>query len=124
MLRQAIMSIWSTTEPKYNLVTTVDDMSYSNKVVFAFCKSFEAEATAAIPELPLILQGYYCLKVWTWFTKDAKAETEAYEWDPNQGLIKKQTRVAIDDDYINLEGWEDLDRPLKYSSPRTPTNAL
>ena len=51
-LRQAIMSIRSTTEPKYNLFTAVDDMSYSNKVVFAFRKSFEAEAAAAIPGLP------------------------------------------------------------------------
>ena len=61
------MSIHSTTEPEYNLFTAVDDMSYSNKVVFAFCKSFKAEGAAAIPGLPLILQGYYSLKVWTWF---------------------------------------------------------
>ena len=65
------MSIWSTTEPEYNLFTAVDDMTYSNKVVFAFRKTFEAEAAAAIPGLPLILQGYYGLKVWTWFTEDA-----------------------------------------------------
>ena len=108
-LRQAIMSIRSTTEPEYNLFTAVDDMSYSNKVVFAFRKSFEAEAAAAIPGLPLILQGYYGLKVWTWFTEEAKAETDAYEWDPNQGLIEKPSEIDFDDAYINLDGWEDLD---------------
>ena len=70
-LRQAIMSIRSTIKPEYNLFTAVDDMTYSNKVVFAFRKTFEAEAAAAIPGLPLILQGYYGLKVWTWFTEDA-----------------------------------------------------
>ena len=89
-LRQAIMSIRSTTEPDYNLFTAVDDMSYSNRVVFAFRKSFEAEAAAAIPGLPLILEGYYGHKVWTWFSEEAKQETEAFEWDPQQGLIEKQ----------------------------------
>ena len=48
-LNQAIMAIHSTTEPEYNLFTAVDNMSYSNKVVFAFSKSFEAEAATAIP---------------------------------------------------------------------------
>ena len=84
-------------------------MSYSNKVVFTFCRSFEAKAAAAIPGLPLVLQGYYGLKVWTWFTEDIKAEMEAYEWDPNQGLIEKPTEIDINKDYINLDGWEDLD---------------
>ena len=120
-LRQAIMSIRSTTEPEYNLFTAVDDMSYSNKVVFAFRKSFEAEAAAAIPGLPLILQGYYGLKVWTWFTEEAKAETEAYEWDPNQGLIEKPSEIDIDEDYINLDGWEDLDDDDQIATTSKPT---
>ena len=121
------MSIRSTTEPEYNLFTAVDDMSYSNKVVFAFRKSFEAEAAASIPGLPLILQGYYSHKVWTWFTEEAKDETEAYEWDPNLGLIEKQTAIDIDDDYITLAGWEDLDdddQPVTSSAPTTTVHGF
>ena len=123
-LRQAIMSIRSTTEPEYNLFTAVDDMTYSNKVVFAFRKSFEAEAAAAIPGLPLILQGYYGLKVWTWFSEEAKDETEAYEWDPNLGLIEKQTAIDIGDDYIALAGWEDLDDDDQPDTSSTPTTTV
>ena len=120
-LRQAIMSIRSTTEPDYNLFTAVDDMSYSNCVVFAFRKSFEAEAAAAIPGLPLILEGYYGHKVWTWFSEEAKQETEAFEWDPQQGLIEKQEQIEIDDDYINLAGWEDLDDDNSHTAAKTNT---
>ena len=52
-LRQAIMSIRLASEPNYNLFTAVDDMNYSNNVTFAFRKSLESEALAAIPGLPL-----------------------------------------------------------------------
>ena len=119
------MSIRSTTKPEYNLFTAADYMSYSNKVVFAFDKSFTAEAAAAIPGLPLILQGYCGLIVWTWFTEEAKDETEAYEWDPNLGCIAKPTAIDIDDDYITLAGWEDLDNDINlYLCQSSPPQSM
>ena len=89
-----MMSIQSTTEPECNLFRAINNVSYLNKVVFAFQKSFKAEAAAAIPGLPLILQGYYGLKVWTWFTEEVKDETETYEWDPNLGLLKNKWQLT------------------------------
>ena len=104
-LREAIMSIRSTKEPDYTLFTAVDDQQYSNKVVFAFRKTLEPEALAAIPGLPLILEGHYGPRVWTWFADQAKAETAGYHWDPELGLVETQEVL----DFTDLDGWEDLD---------------
>ena len=83
----------------------MDDQQYSNKVVFAFRKTLEPEALAAIPGLPLILEGHYGPRVWTWFADQAKAETAGYHWDPELGLVETQEVL----DFTDLDGWEDLD---------------
>ena len=116
-LRQAIMSIRSAREPDFNLFTAVDDMNYSNNVTFAFRKTLESEALAAIPGLPLILEGHYGPKIWTWFAQSARDETEGYEWDPEQGLVEKQEIV----DYTELTGWEDLEEDLNNSTTAPAT---
>ena len=121
-LRQAIMSIRSASEPDFNLFTAVDDMNYSNNVTFAFRKTLESEALAAIPGLPLILEGHYGPKIWTWFAQSAQDETEGYEWDPEQGLIGKNEVI----DYTELAGWEDLeeDIPDSESAPATTVHGF
>ena len=87
-------------------------MNYSNNVTFAFRKTLEREALAAIPGLPLILEGHYGPKIWTWFTQSARDETEGYKWDPEQGLVEKQEIVH----YTKLTGWEDLEEDLNDST--------
>ena len=111
------MSIRSTKEPKYTLFTAVDDQQYSNKVVFAFRKTLEPEALAAIPGLPLILEGHYGPRVWTWFADQAKAETAGYHWDPELGLVETQEVL----DFTDLEGWEDLDEATTVEESETQT---
>ena len=69
-------------------------------MTFAFRKSLESEALAAIPGLPLILEGHYGQKIWTWFAQSARDETEGYEWDPEQGLVEKNEIT----DYTELTG--------------------
>ena len=114
-LREAIMSIRSTKEPEYTLFTAVDDQQYSNKVVFAFRKTLEPEALAAIPGLPLILEGHFGPRVWTWFADQAKAETAGYHWDPKLGLVETQEVL----DFTDLEGWEDLDETTSVDEGET-----
>ena len=115
--RQVIMSIRSAREPDFNLFTAIDDMNYLNNVTFAFRKTLESEALAAIPRLPLILEGHYASKIWTWFAQSAQGETDGYEWDPEQGLVEKHKIV----DYTKLTGWEDLDKDLNEPSSAPAT---
>ena len=73
-LCEAITSIRSTKEPDCTLFTAIDDQQYSNKVVYVFQKTLKPETLATIPGLPLILEGHYGPRIWTWFADQAKAE--------------------------------------------------
>ena len=93
-LRQAIMSIRSTTEPEYNLFTAVDDMSYSNKVVFAFRKSFEAEAAAAIPGLPLIFKVTMASKYGPGLQQKPKQRRKHTNGTPTKVSLKNHPKLT------------------------------
>ena len=92
-------------------------MVYNTQVIFSFRSSLEDEALAAIPGLPLILEGYYGPRVWTWFSESARAETAGYEWRPDVGLVEQNASFATTD----LAGWEELDDEPDEETPNNTT---
>jgi hypothetical protein len=106
-LRQAIMHIFSSSKPKWNLFLSVDTSYYGDSVNFSFRSELQEEAINMISALPLFLEAMTGKQaVWNWFTKDARAEAALYAWDKDKGIVPLSD---LEDALVQLVDWEELD---------------
>ena len=95
-LRQAVMGIRSVKDPKRNLFLNVDKQVTKSAVMFAYHNDLASEASAIVTALPVLLETTFDHNIWTWFTDDAKATAEGFQWDDKEGIIEKVERVNWD----------------------------
>lgn len=116
-LRQAIMHIFSSSKPEWNLFLSVDTSFYGDCVIFSFRSELQEEAINMISALPLFLEASTGKQaVWNWFTRDARNEAALYTWDLTKGIIPNSELDCTD---TQLENWEELDDIDDIEEPET-----
>jgi hypothetical protein len=106
-LRQAVMHIFSSSKPKWNLFLSVDTSYSGDSVIFSFRSELQDEAINMISALPLFLESMTGKQaVWSWFTRDARDEAAHYIWDKEKGIVPVAEMDCTD---TILEDWEQLD---------------
>jgi hypothetical protein len=106
-LRQAIMSIFSSSGNNCTLFVAVDLSYYGDCVNFAYREDLENEAITMISALPLFLYASLGRQsIWNWFTSDARHEASYYTWDMDRGIVANDEVSTTD---TKLPSWEQLD---------------
>jgi hypothetical protein len=106
-LRQAIMSIFSSSGNNCTLFVAVDLSYYGDCVNFAYCEDLENEAITMISALPLFPYASLGRQfIWNWFTSDARPESSYYTWEMDRGIVANDDVSTTD---TKLPSWEQLD---------------
>ena len=117
-LRQAIMHIFSSSRPSWNLFVAVDTSYYGDSVLFAFRDEVADKATNMISFLPIFLEAATGKSaVWDWFTTEARMQTSYYSWDENLGIQSNKANSNTDTTLANWENLDDIDEEYDGASP-------
>jgi len=75
-------------------------MKYGSATMFVFHKKCSCEVEEVVAALPILLEVEFGPSIWTWFSNNAKIESQGFKWQNGTGLVSKEEE---------LEPWETLD---------------
>ena len=114
-LRQALLSLMSTSDPKFPIFHSVDRSNYRESgICFQFLPELAEEARMTISNLVPLMKHKYGAAALNIFSPSAVKRMAGCQWDPHTGTV-----IGQYDDEINFL---DEDDPMK-SYMSTPTSA-